>query len=253
MLLGTLRSVTFLAKIFTLRMVTVATKLPFETSLVTRLVFLGTTQSGPWPEPPEMILWWRGSAFTSCLYLHFQRVSQNWLFFYSCVKRNILVIMRETLPLIGTWGSINQMLDSALPFMYNNIMYAVAGQTAEVLTGQLWEDLLQEELLEPLGMHNTTFYNMAAPDVWELCDAVFPGSGRQTRLGTSPYEHLEVRHAPPHTYTQPHTYTYTYTYTHTPKHTHIHTRRTKVYKVANALGCGEYKMCNSAITSIRYA
>jgi len=42
-------------------------------------------------------------------------------------------------------------------FIYNNIMYAVAGQAAEVLSGQLWEDLLQEELLEPLGMRSTTF------------------------------------------------------------------------------------------------
>lgn len=40
---------------------------------------------------------------------------------------------------------------------YNNILYALAGHVAEVLGGATWEELVKRELLDPLGMMDTTF------------------------------------------------------------------------------------------------
>ena len=49
----------------------------------------------------------------------------------------------------------------ALPFrqdyVYNNHLYVLAGYVAEVLEGQPWEELVDEYLLQPLGMTSTTF------------------------------------------------------------------------------------------------
>ncbi|ELU06886.1 hypothetical protein CAPTEDRAFT_218319 [Capitella teleta] len=43
--------------------------------------------------------------------------------------------------------------------IYNNIMYALAGKVAEQLGGKSWEELITEEILEPLEMNATTFYH----------------------------------------------------------------------------------------------
>ena len=43
--------------------------------------------------------------------------------------------------------------------IYNNIMYALAGHVAEELGGKPWEQLIQEEILIPLGMNHTAFYH----------------------------------------------------------------------------------------------
>jgi CubicO group peptidase (beta-lactamase class C family) len=45
-------------------------------------------------------------------------------------------------------------------FQYTNLTPTLAGHIAEVVTGRSWEDLMNERLLKPLGMHSTTF---AAP------------------------------------------------------------------------------------------
>lgn len=48
-------------------------------------------------------------------------------------------------------------------FAYSNAGYIVAGAMLEAVTGRLWEDLLREELLDPLGMTATGFGAPGAP------------------------------------------------------------------------------------------
>jgi CubicO group peptidase (beta-lactamase class C family) len=42
-------------------------------------------------------------------------------------------------------------------FLYNNMMYAGVGYIDELLSGRKWERLVQERILDPLGMANTDF------------------------------------------------------------------------------------------------
>ena len=42
-------------------------------------------------------------------------------------------------------------------FLYNNLMYAGAGYSIELLTGTTWERYVRDRLLAPLGMTHTTF------------------------------------------------------------------------------------------------
>ena len=42
-------------------------------------------------------------------------------------------------------------------YLYNNLMYAGAGYSLELLTGTPWERFVRERLLTPLGMTSTTF------------------------------------------------------------------------------------------------
>jgi CubicO group peptidase (beta-lactamase class C family) len=42
-------------------------------------------------------------------------------------------------------------------FVYNNVMYAAVGHAIELLTGQSWEALVQQRLLDPIGMRSTVF------------------------------------------------------------------------------------------------
>ncbi|MFS8082651.1 MAG: serine hydrolase [Ginsengibacter sp.] len=42
-------------------------------------------------------------------------------------------------------------------FLYNNLMYAAAGQIIYLLEGKRWEDFVQERLLTPLKMNHTVF------------------------------------------------------------------------------------------------
>src|SRR3546814_17342100 len=41
-------------------------------------------------------------------------------------------------------------------FAYDNILYAVAGQLIEEVTGQRWEDYMRDHVLRPGGMKNAT-------------------------------------------------------------------------------------------------
>ncbi|KAL3878901.1 hypothetical protein ACJMK2_031227 [Sinanodonta woodiana] len=41
-------------------------------------------------------------------------------------------------------------------FVYNNMMYMLAGHVAEVLGGDTWENLVKTKLFQPIGMHSTT-------------------------------------------------------------------------------------------------
>ncbi|MEM7127932.1 MAG: serine hydrolase domain-containing protein [Chloroflexota bacterium] len=53
-----------------------------------------------------------------------------------------------------------QLVPPDFAFSYNNSSFAVAGRVIEVVTGQLYEDAMQELLFEPLGMEST-FFDMA--------------------------------------------------------------------------------------------
>lgn len=41
-------------------------------------------------------------------------------------------------------------------FVYNNVMYSLAGQIIEYTDGRTWDDFLKKQLFQPLGMNNTT-------------------------------------------------------------------------------------------------
>ena len=71
-------------------------------------------------------------------------------------------------------------MEPAFPFradyLYNNIMFDVAIQPMEQFLLSTWEKLLHNELLQPLGMDATTFYDIAGdtdyagfatPYVWD--------------------------------------------------------------------------------------
>ena len=49
-------------------------------------------------------------------------------------------------------------------YLYNNIMYMVAGKVAEKLGAKPWEALIKEHLLEPLGMNATEFIHLPKDD-----------------------------------------------------------------------------------------
>lgn len=50
-------------------------------------------------------------------------------------------------------------------FQYNNLLYAVAGHVAEIITGRSWEEMTREWIFEPLGMVNTGFERPASGNV----------------------------------------------------------------------------------------
>jgi CubicO group peptidase (beta-lactamase class C family) len=50
-------------------------------------------------------------------------------------------------------------------FQYNNLTATAAGHVAEAITGKTWESLIQERILGPLQMTNTSFSNPAGGNV----------------------------------------------------------------------------------------
>ena len=53
-------------------------------------------------------------------------------------------------------------------FLYSNLMYGVITYIAERLGGKTWEDLVQEEIFDPLGMTSSSFtttQDLQSPDV----------------------------------------------------------------------------------------
>jgi CubicO group peptidase (beta-lactamase class C family) len=52
-------------------------------------------------------------------------------------------------------------LEPSLPFrqgyLYNNLMYVAAGQIIEILSGQTWEEYVQDRIFDPLGMSHSVF------------------------------------------------------------------------------------------------
>lgn len=75
-------------------------------------------------------------------------------------------------------------------FVYNNVMYAAVGHAIELLTGQSWEALVQQRLLDPAGMRDTVF---SMPEVYRKDDFAVPYTERRdsTELFRLPsYEHM---------------------------------------------------------------
>ena len=56
-------------------------------------------------------------------------------------------------------------------FLYNNMMYAAAGEVVELLSGQVWEEFVRTRLLRPLGMTHTIF---SAREMEKLPDHFVP-------------------------------------------------------------------------------
>ena len=71
--------------------------------------------------------------------------------------------------------------------MYNNLMYAAAGKAIEALRGNtlLYEDILLEELLQPLNMSSTVFYHRAGPTYEGFVTPYIPD------MPNNPYELIE--------------------------------------------------------------
>ncbi len=49
-------------------------------------------------------------------------------------------------------------------YAYDNVLYLVAGQIIEAVSGQSWEDFITERLLKPVGMANATVHHSDAGD-----------------------------------------------------------------------------------------
>jgi CubicO group peptidase (beta-lactamase class C family) len=61
--------------------------------------------------------------------------------------------------------------DLRYEWQYSNLMYALAGYLCEVITGQRWEDFIQQRLLTPLGMTNSA---TSARDAQQCADFALP-------------------------------------------------------------------------------
>lgn len=71
-------------------------------------------------------------------------------------------------------------------FLYNNMMYAGTGYSIELLSGQTWERFVQDRILTPLGMTDTTF---AIADMLRAREPAVPYTERRdtTELYQIPY------------------------------------------------------------------
>lgn len=71
---------------------------------------------------------------------------------------------------------------------YDNVLYVVAGQLVEAVSGQRWEDYVQQHILDPLGMRDTRpSFDARVPDqaAWHgKVDGPLRGVGRQSVLRT---------------------------------------------------------------------
>jgi CubicO group peptidase (beta-lactamase class C family) len=75
-------------------------------------------------------------------------------------------------------------------FVYNNVMYAAVGHAIELLTGQTWEALVQQRLLDPMGMRSSVF---SMPEMMSSGNFAIPYTERRdgTELFQLPqYEHM---------------------------------------------------------------
>ncbi len=71
-------------------------------------------------------------------------------------------------------------------FLYNNMMYAGAGYSIELLSGKTWENFVRDRILRPLGMTSTTF---TIADMLETREPGVPYTERRdtTELYQIPY------------------------------------------------------------------
>lgn len=72
-------------------------------------------------------------------------------------------------------------------FQYNNLMYAVAGIVIERLTGQTWEEFVQNRIFKPLGMNLSNF---SVDDSQQSNDFAYPHSERNEKTEVIPFRNL---------------------------------------------------------------
>jgi CubicO group peptidase (beta-lactamase class C family) len=80
-------------------------------------------------------------------------------------------------------------------FLYNNMMYAGAGYSIELLSGRTWESFVRDRILKPLGMSSTTF---TIADMLKTAEPGVPYTERRdtTELYRIPYYSDAVGVAP---------------------------------------------------------
>ena len=80
-------------------------------------------------------------------------------------------------------------------FLYNNLMYTAAGQVIDELTGQTWEQFVQQRIFDPLGMTHST---LTIEDNLKGPEPAVPYSERRDSvvLYRQPYYTAEVAIAP---------------------------------------------------------
>ena len=80
-------------------------------------------------------------------------------------------------------------------YAYDNVLYVVAGQLIEAVSGQRWEDFVREHLLRPAGMmHSTTDQS----DLFKVANRVQPHARTQGRIrGLGPLSMLDERQGLP--------------------------------------------------------
>src|SRR3546814_4813721 len=66
-------------------------------------------------------------------------------------------------------------------YAYDNILYAVAGQLIEEVTGQTWEDFIRARVLRPGGMKNAT---SDSEDRFRIANRSWPQDRKSTRLNS---------------------------------------------------------------------
>lgn len=71
---------------------------------------------------------------------------------------------------------------------YDNVLYVVAGQLVQAVSGQRWEDFVQQHIIDPLGMHDTKLsLDARVPDqaAWHgKVSGPVRGIGKQSVLST---------------------------------------------------------------------
>ncbi len=72
-------------------------------------------------------------------------------------------------------------------FQYNNLMYAVAGLVIERLTGQTWEEFIQNRIFDPIGMNLSNF---SVDDSQQSNDYASPHSERNEKTEIIPFRNL---------------------------------------------------------------
>jgi len=81
-------------------------------------------------------------------------------------------------------------------FAYDNILYIVAGQLVQAVSGQTWEDFVREHIFKPAGMTDAlTNYDVKAPNaVWlhARLNGPFRGTGDQSILAKGLEPHVSA-------------------------------------------------------------
>ena len=73
-------------------------------------------------------------------------------------------------------------------FTYNNLMYGIASLISEKLGGKKWEDLVTENLYQPLGMSNSTFLTRMDPHSQEIAQGYVDDRTTSQGVAEVPFE-----------------------------------------------------------------